>query len=145
MSLLHSELITRRIDVELDLLQGAPRIVGDPVQLQQVLINIVMNAMDAMITTSAERRHIAIHTAFNAKGFLEVSIRDRGTGIKPADRDRLFEPFYTTKSQGLGLGLALCSSIVEAHGGKLTLANQDGGGAVAAFSLPAEEYLVAAQ
>jgi C4-dicarboxylate-specific signal transduction histidine kinase len=144
-ALLHSELVSRRIDVDLDLMQNAPRLVGDPIQLQQVILNIVMNAMDAMTATPAGRRRIAIRTAIDQTGCIAVSIRDRGTGIKPVDQGRLFEPFYTTKSQGLGLGLALCSSIVGAHGGKLTLANHQDGGAVAAFALPAEEYLVAAQ
>jgi C4-dicarboxylate-specific signal transduction histidine kinase len=72
-------------------------------------------------------------------------VRDNGTGIRPADYGRLFQPFYTTKSHGLGLGLTICSTIVQAHGGKLTLANNDEGGAVVRISLPAHEMLIIAQ
>ena len=144
-SLLHSELITRQINVDLNLTQGLPTVLGDPIQLQQVILNILMNAMDAMISTPVSRRRLAICTGLNNNGLVEVSIHDSGTGIKPADESRLFEPFYTTKDHGLGLGLALCSSIVEAHGGKVHLTNHIDGGAIAALSLPAERFRLAAE
>ena len=144
-ALLHSELIARRIAVDLDLAPGLPTVLGDPVQVQQVILNVVMNAMDAMAATPAGDRRIAIATRIDPRRLVEVSIRDRGPGIKPVDQGRLFEPFYTTKEQGLGLGLALCSTIVEAHGGHLTLGNHPGGGAVATFALPAGQCLMAAQ
>ena len=144
MSLLHSELIARQIGVAMDLAPDLPVVMGDPIQLQQVLLNIVMNAMDAMAPIPANRRRIEIRTGFDHRGYLGVSIRDSGAGIKSGEK-RLFEPFYTTKEHGLGLGLALCATIVEAHGGTLTLTNHDCGGAVAALSLPVQEYRVAAE
>jgi C4-dicarboxylate-specific signal transduction histidine kinase len=144
-ALLNSELIGRSINVEIDLADMLPATVGDPVQLQQVLLNVVMNAMDAMVSTPMARRLVTVSTRATRTGTIEMLVRDNGTGIRPADYGRLFQPFYTTKSHGLGLGLTICSTIVQAHGGKLTLANNDEGGAVVRISLPAHEMLIIAQ
>jgi PAS domain S-box-containing protein len=145
LGLLNSELIGRRINTKLDLESALPATVGDPVQLQQVLLNLIMNAMDAMASTPAAQRLVIISTRATPSGTVEVSVKDRGTGIQAGEQGRVFEPFYTTKTHGLGLGLAICSTIVEAHDGSIKLANDDGGGAVARLSLPAQQMLIAAK
>jgi signal transduction histidine kinase len=142
-ALLHSELISRRIDVKSDLSSSLPTTWGDPVQLQQVLLNLLMNAMDAMAATPESHRQITIRSRVTQPNLLEVRIRDRGTGLGDNKAD-LFKPFYTTKTHGLGLGLSICSTIAQAHGGKLTLANHENSGAVAVLSLPVTELLAVA-
>jgi C4-dicarboxylate-specific signal transduction histidine kinase len=144
-ALLKNELIDRRIEVETSLANGLPSISADSVQLQQVLLNILMNAMDAMATTPISRRRIMVTTRAAQGGALQLLIRDRGPGIGTEDPNLLFKPFHTSKEHGLGLGLTICSTIVQAHGGKLTLANHQDGGAVAALLLPAQELLMAAK
>jgi PAS domain S-box-containing protein len=138
-ALLHSELIGREISIRLDLENRLFLTSGDSVQLQQVLLNLVMNGMDAMASTPVDRRHILISTRGMESGSVDVRVIDRGHGIRPLENGRLFEPFYTTKEHGLGLGLAICSTIIQAHGGRLTLVNHESGGAIAMFSLPSRE------
>lgn len=136
-ALLNNEMINRQIKVETDLASGLLQTSGDPVQLQQVLLNLLMNAMDAMAATPEGFRRVKVTTRAVEFGSFEVRIRDRGHGIRADHQEQLFKPFYTTKPQGLGLGLTICSTIAQAHGGKLTLANHPDRGAVAVFSLPA--------
>ena len=143
-ALLKNELIGRHIETETSLANGLPETCGDPVQLQQVLLNLFMNAMDAMAMTPIGRRYIVVSTR-TVQGSVELLIRDCGSGLGHEDPAVLFQPFQTSKKNGLGLGLSICSTIARAHGGKLTLVNHQDGGAVAVFSLPAREHLLAAQ
>jgi signal transduction histidine kinase len=143
LALLNSELIGRHVAVETDLFADLPTIRGDPVQLQQVLLNLFMNAMDAMASAPNAMRRITVRTRAEY-GAVEVRIRDRGLGIGENDEAKLFQPFYTSKEHGLGLGLTVCASIAQAHGGKITVANHADRGAVAVLSLPSHELVAAA-
>jgi len=136
LGLLHSELMNRKIKVETHLKFDLPPISGDAVQLQQVLLNLMMNAMEAMASTMDSKRVLDMHTQTTANGCVEVSIRDRGPGMSPDELGKLFQPFFTTKNGGLGLGLSICLTIVTSHHGRLTLSNASGGGIIATVSLP---------
>jgi C4-dicarboxylate-specific signal transduction histidine kinase len=114
-----------------------PAIEGDPIQLQQVLINLVINAFDAMRNTPLGRRKIVIATERNGDGTICTSVRDHGVGISEEARERLFEHFFTTKAEGLGLGLGIVRSIVESHSGTVAAENVADGGARFHFTLPA--------
>jgi PAS domain S-box-containing protein len=114
-----------------------PTVEADPVQLQQVLLNLIINAFDAMDATPLSRRKVVIATERDADGVTRVSVRDYGVGIPEQVRERLFEQFFTTKAKGLGMGLSIVRSIVESHGGTIAAENADGGGARFQFSLPA--------
>lgn len=144
-ALLNSELIGRGVRIQTALASDLPLTSGDPIQLQQVLINFIVNGIEAMATTPDGQRQIAIATRTGRHGCAELVVRDRGTGIAGMEKDKVFKPFFTTKQNGLGLGLTICSTIIEAHGGELSLTNTAGGGAEARFSLPAQEMQVAAQ
>jgi PAS domain S-box-containing protein len=144
-TLLRSESINRRVAIETDLAAGLPTVLGDSVQLQQVLLNLIMNAMDAMSSTPENRQHVHICTQETAFGKIEVLVRDSGPGIKQVDGKQLFTPFHTTKDHGLGLGLTICSTIISKHGGTIDLQNDAAGGAVATISLPARVMMMAAQ
>ena len=123
--------------VETSLTENLPAVDGDPSQLQQVLINLVGNAFEAMRETPRDRRKVRISTESNGQGTVSVVVRDYGRGIAEAAREHLFEQFFTTKSDGLGMGLAIARSIVEAHGGRIEAESADGGGAQFRFHLPA--------
>ena len=124
-------------EVETLLAEDLPPIEGDPVQIQQVLVNLVSNAFDAMRQAPTDRRKVEISTAYNGNREVRVSVRDHGTGIGTEVHQHLFDQFFTTKEHGLGMGLAIVRSIVEAHGGKIDTENVADGGACFYFTLPA--------
>lgn len=123
-------------DIETSLAEDLPSIEADPVQIQQALVNLVSNAFDAMQQTPLDQRKVQISTAGNGDGKVRLSVRDHGAGIHSEVHEHLFEQFVTTKEQGLGMGLAIVRSIVEAHGGKIAAENVTDGGARFHFTLP---------
>jgi len=129
LELAHVELITRRVTVRMSIAPGLPLIFGDRVQLQQVLLNLILNACEAMSVTPLPDRRLVLTATTIPSRFVDVSVRDHGTGIPPTLIDRLFEPFVTTKTEGLGLGLSISRTIVAAHGGRLWAENNPDGGA----------------
>lgn len=134
LALAHSDIMTRNVSVTTQLDPEASPVLGDRVQLQQVLLNLVINACEVMAANAPAERRLSIGTRISPQlGTMECYVADRGPGV-PADQlRRIFEPFVTTKRHGLGLGLAICRSIVEAHGGRLWAENAESGGAVFHF------------
>jgi signal transduction histidine kinase/integral membrane sensor domain MASE1 len=137
--LLNNELIARRVTCDCNLTKELPPTSGDPVQLQQVLLNLIMNAVEAMHGVSSSRRIITIRTRTLGQGKVSIDISDRGTGVAPTHEHQIFQPFFTTKERGLGLGLAICSSIMKLHGGTLDLENNPDEGATATLVIPGED------
>jgi two-component system sensor kinase FixL len=135
--LMRSDLLNRHVEVRADLGEGLPAVSGDRNQLQQVLLNFMMNGCDAMDGRDGDGR-LLLRTRRTAEGNVEISVADCGAGIPLADLERIFEPFVTTKSHGMGLGLTICRSIVDAHGGRLWATNNSDGGATLHCELPAQ-------
>ncbi|HET7240171.1 MAG TPA: ATP-binding protein, partial [Gemmatimonadales bacterium] len=134
--LVASDAILRRIRVHRRVEPDLPGITGDRVQLQQVILNLVVNGLEAMTEMPAPRRHLTIETDLRDDGLVALTVRDHGPGIAPDLLGKIYEPFFSTKSDGLGMGLSICRSIAEAHGGRLRAANHPSGGAVFEFALP---------
>ncbi|AWV05697.1 PAS domain-containing sensor histidine kinase (plasmid) [Burkholderia sp. JP2-270] len=141
LGLLRRELDSQRVEVEVDYSASLQRVCGDRVQLQQVVINLVMNAVQAMsgVEPCARRLRISTH-AFDDR-HAHVVVQDSGTGIRHADFDRLFSAFFTTREDGMGMGLSICRSIVEAHGGRIWADVRACPGAIMQFVLPVEEEM----
>ena len=135
-SLVRGDAIAREVAIRLDLAPELPRVQGDRVQLQQVMLNLILNGLDAMRQTSAGDRILVLQTLPDGAMGVRVVVRDVGSGIDPDSLDHIFDAFHTTKPGGLGMGLAIARSIVEAHGGRLRAENNPGGGALFAFTLP---------
>jgi two-component system, LuxR family, sensor kinase FixL len=133
--LLHSDLLGRGTAVETQLAPNLLAVDADPVQLQQVLLNLLMNSLEAMQSTVADKRRVVISTTCEANSTVTVSVRDYGSGLQEEDMDKVFTHFYSTKPNGMGMGLTIVRSIIEAHGGKLWAKNVDEG-ARFFFALP---------
>ncbi|MNM87479.1 Sensor protein FixL [compost metagenome] len=131
-----SEIERRQVSVQLALHADAFRVFGDGVQLQQVLLNLVVNAVEAMGDVTNRTRVLTMGTRIAAEDMLEISVADTGAGLGDGDIDHVFEPFYTTKKNGMGMGLAICRSIVEAHRGRLQATARAPHGTAFSFTLP---------
>jgi PAS domain S-box-containing protein len=134
--LVRHEVLSHRALLHLELASGLPLVLGDRIQLQQVIINLVMNGMEAMAPVSDRPRELEIRSRREADAVL-VAVQDSGVGIDPEHVERLFDAFFTTKPSGMGMGLSICRSIIEAHGGKLRASRNIGAGATFEFTLPA--------
>jgi signal transduction histidine kinase len=131
-----SELQRNRVILRTELAGDLPLVTGDRVQIQQVILNLLLNALDAMSGVDDRPRHLMIRTERDEGDQVCMTVQDTGVGIDPEVVDRLFEAFYTTKSSGMGIGLSICRSIIESHHGRLWAAPNDSPGATFAFSIP---------
>jgi signal transduction histidine kinase len=136
LELTRGEVLQRSVSLKTELSDNLPLIPGDRVQLQQVLLNLIINAAEAMVTNKNSPRLLSIRTEYVDPPAVRVAVQDTGVGIDPQRVERLFEAFYTTKPNGLGMGLSICRSIVEAHGGRLWATSNHGEGATFHFTLP---------
>jgi len=134
--LVKNDALIRNVSMRLDLASDLPGVLGDRVQLQQVVLNLVLNSLEALRPPWAGARTLVIRTARDGATTVRVAVQDSGSGIDEKDPDRIFQPFYTTKAEGLGMGLAIARTIVDAHGGRLIAANNEQGGATVHFTLP---------
>ncbi len=140
MALASGELRRYRVETSTELDFNLPSVMADFVQLQQVLLNLVMNAIESMTAVTDRLRVLSIQSLLcdlDGRSAILVAVRDSGVGLSPEGTARVFEAFYTTKSEGMGMGLWICRSIIEAHDGQLRVHPNDGSGATFQFVLPA--------
>jgi signal transduction histidine kinase len=138
LELARGELETHRILLRNEMRDGLPAVMAER-QLQQVLLNLIMNAIEAMSSVTGRERHLRIASGLDDEANVRITVEDTGSGIAPAHLDRIFDPFFTTKSDGMGLGLSICRSIIEAYGGRLWALPRSPSGAVFHLSLPSAE------
>ena len=139
--LLRATLDRQRVAIRTDLTDSLPPIMGDPVQLQQVLVNLITNAAEAMRETVGRPRIVTIRSRLGEDETVVVSVEDTGSGLDPQNLDRIFDSFYTTKAEGIGVGLSISRSIIEAHGGQLSAAPAPQHGACFSFTVPIAQEL----
>ena len=134
--LIANDALLRGASIECDLSPALPTVRGDAVQFQQVLLNLLVNGLHAVAEQPSPRRRVIVRTA-SRDGGVEVSVQDRGKGIAESDLQQVFAPFYSTKGEGLGVGLSISRSIVETYGGRIWAENDPDGGAIFRIRLPA--------
>jgi C4-dicarboxylate-specific signal transduction histidine kinase len=134
--LVHSDVLRSKVELRAELAADLPPVVGDRIQLQQVILNLILNARDAMSEVRTHPRELLITSRKSKSDEVVVAVRDSGTGLDPKDADRIFDPFFSTKSEGMGLGLSISRTIIEDHGGTLWAKPNEGKGATIQFTLP---------
>ncbi|HXV81161.1 MAG TPA: ATP-binding protein, partial [Candidatus Binatia bacterium] len=137
-ALVHSDAILLNVTLAVETADGLPAVQGDKVQLQQVVLNLLLNAFDAMKECASAERQVKLWVERNA-GEIQTAVSDCGPGLSGDKLDKIFEPFYTTKREGLGMGLSICRSIIEVHGGQLWAENNSDRGATFYFTVPIAE------
>jgi C4-dicarboxylate-specific signal transduction histidine kinase len=138
-ALTRAEAANNSVSVRTQFVEGLPRVQGDRVQLQQVMLNLILNAIQSMNGVADGNRELQISIdAVLSEGSVCVGVRDTGPGLRPESLPRLFEPFYSTKPEGMGMGLSICRSIIEAHGGRLCAIPCEPQGALFQFTIPAD-------
>jgi PAS domain S-box-containing protein len=135
LTITRSELLKHGISLQTELAAALPCVDGNRVQLQQVVLNLILNAVEAMSSLEERTRKLAISTSTDASNAIVVAVRDNGPGLDPAMASQLFQPFVTTKPEGIGMGLAICDTIIRAHGGRLSAGANDPRGALFQFTL----------
>jgi two-component system sensor histidine kinase DctS len=135
LDIIETDISLNQIALHLNLGRAIPAVLGDAILIQQVIFNLTRNAVEAMQTVDPEARSLTIDTT-SENGIILLAVHDTGTGIQPGDREMVFEPFYSTKDDGLGMGLAICRSIIENHGGKLWLDTASHAGSSFHINLP---------
>jgi signal transduction histidine kinase len=136
LQLIAGDAASHQVDVKSFLDPSVPVISADPIHLQQVLLNLMINAMHSMEDAGTAPKRLEVRTACRPPGFVQISVFDTGRGISPENLPKIFDSFFTTKSEGLGLGLSIAKSIIKAHGGSIWAENRDGGGAALNFTVP---------
>jgi PAS domain S-box-containing protein len=136
-ALIHSKMVRRSVAVELDLDLNIPPVLGDRIQLQQVMLNFMINAADAMDGVASDKRRLTVQSSVDESRNVTIAIKDTGVGVNPGDANRIFEAFFTTKPGGLGMGLAICRRIVETHGGRIWTTSNGQCGSTFCVALPA--------
>ena len=137
-ALLHSKLLKHQISVQTELISELPPVLADRIQLQQVVVNLIANAIEAMDTVTDRARTLRVKSVIREPNDVLIMVEDSGPGIDPENADRIFHPFFTTKSEGTGMGLSICRSIIESHNGRLSYRSRSNRGSVFEIFLPAE-------
>ena len=138
LAFLHHESEDKHVTIKTSLEPKLPAVRGDRIQLQQVIVNLMVNSIQAMKSAPETRREIHLETSLDESNCVSFSIRDTGMGIPIKHMEQIFDGFFTTKEAGLGIGLAICQSIINAHGGNIVAANHPDGGAIFRFSIPTQ-------